>query len=122
MSDLSRRMDALYTRKVIKPHGERVLLTALDLLGTLKFLTPVDTGRARANWHMELDAPQIRLFEPGQEAPVIFTPGTAVSKSNPAAFVSNNLPYIRRLNEGHSKQAPAGFVEDAIATVKRRNR
>jgi formaldehyde-activating enzyme involved in methanogenesis len=29
--------------------------------------------------------------------------------------VSNNVPYINRLNEGHSAQAPAGFVQQAVA-------
>jgi hypothetical protein len=29
-------------------------------------------------------------------------------------WILNGLPYIERLNEGHSQQAPAGFVETAI--------
>ena len=29
--------------------------------------------------------------------------------------ITNNLPYINRLNNGHSKQSPANFVEKAIA-------
>jgi hypothetical protein len=34
-----------------------------------------------------------------------------------ALWVANNVPYIRRLNYGHSSQAPAGFVEMAIDTA-----
>ena len=30
-------------------------------------------------------------------------------------FVANNVAYIRRLDAGHSKQAPAGFVRAALA-------
>ena len=30
-------------------------------------------------------------------------------------FVTNNAAYIRRLNAGHSAQAPAGFVEAVVA-------
>ena len=30
------------------------------------------------------------------------------------AFISNNVPYIRRLNDGHSKQAPVGFIQRAV--------
>ncbi len=30
-------------------------------------------------------------------------------------FLSNNVPYISRLNDGSSGQAPAGFVQAAIA-------
>ncbi len=29
-------------------------------------------------------------------------------------FISNNVPYIGRLNNGHSAQAPSGFVEMAV--------
>ena len=29
-------------------------------------------------------------------------------------FVSNNVKYITRLNDGYSRQAPAGFVQSAI--------
>ena len=29
--------------------------------------------------------------------------------------ITNNVPYIRRLNEGSSSQAPAAFVQSAIA-------
>ena len=30
--------------------------------------------------------------------------------------ITNNLPYIERLNDGYSAQAPAGFIEIAKAT------
>jgi hypothetical protein len=33
-----------------------------------------------------------------------------------AVFVTNNVPYILRLNAGSSAQAPAGFVDKAVAT------
>lgn len=32
-----------------------------------------------------------------------------------SVFVVNNLPYANRLNNGWSTQAPAGFIEQAIA-------
>lgn len=35
--------------------------------------------------------------------------------NNDDIFISNNVPYIRRLNDGHSKKAPAGFVQIAVA-------
>ena len=31
-----------------------------------------------------------------------------------SVFVSNNVPYILKLNDGHSQQAPAGFIQTAI--------
>lgn len=89
--------------------------------------TPVDTGRARANW-------QVRLAEPAQGLVDSFPEGKEGSTGGPAAqaaiaqgkaviegfqggtsiHVTNNLPYIGKLNDGWSAQAPAGFVQKAI--------
>lgn len=118
MSDLSRRMAALYDRKVVQRVEKQVRATALDLLGTLKVRTPVDTGRARANWHLDIGSPSVQLIAPGGDP----TPSFAGYSIEKTVFISNNVPYIRRLNEGHSQQAPAGFVEDSITAVRARIR
>lgn len=67
---------------------------ALDALDELQITTPVDTGRARAGWNMNQVTPD-------------------------HAQVVNNVEYIVRLNEGHSKKAPAMFVEAALDKVVR---
>lgn len=78
----------------------------------LTVATPVDTGNARANWQATLDAPPldvVTVSTGAMESP---------SKDFDAArlrFVSNNVAYIQRLDAGHSKQAPAGFVRAALA-------
>lgn len=132
MSDLKRRLDKVYDRKVIKVHTDKVRRAALDLLGTIKVATPVGDpdlwknpappgyvgGAARSNWHLDIGTPTVRIVEPGQDLDAS-TAGYTIDKT---IFISNNLPYIRRLNEGHSQQAPAGFVEDSIAAVKGRIR
>lgn len=104
------KMAALYQRRVVTVLEKHVLKVALDIYGTLKVVTPVDTGRARANWHMDIDTPTVRIVEPGQDT----SPNISQYKIGQTVFVSNNLPYIRRLNDGWSSQAPAGFVEAAI--------
>ena len=116
MSDLHRRLMKLYDRKVVGTLEARVSKTALGLLGDLKILTPVDTGRARSNWHLDVGAPTVQLVEPGGDLPTDVSRYTV----NQTIFISNNVPYIRRLNEGHSKQAPAGFVEDAVNNARSR--
>ncbi len=58
------------------------------LVDNLKEDTPVDTGAARDGWHATADG------------------------------VSNNVPYIKELNDGSSQQAPAHFVELAILRTK----
>ncbi|THD35710.1 MAG: hypothetical protein E7773_10205 [Sphingomonas sp.] len=51
--------------------------------------TPVDTGVARNGWQLDLSQPL---------APEVY----------------NDVVYINALNNGHSQQAPAGFIEAAI--------
>lgn len=89
--------------------------------------TPVDTGRARSNWIVALDGPSSAVID-------AYTPGeagsTAGSNTHAALdqgagvirnyrmgqeiHITNNLPYIQRLNDGYSAQAPANFVEQAV--------
>lgn len=91
--------------------------------------TPVDTGRARSNWQAELDKPaegEVNPFSPGEAGSTggqnarsaIGAAAAVVSKyngdRNREIHLTNNLPYIGRLNDGWSAQAPAGFVEEAV--------
>lgn len=91
--------------------------------------TPVDTGRARSNWLVTIDAPDPREIPPysqddgagsaraavaqGQAAIAAFAAG------NRAIYITNNLPYIERLNQGSSAQAPASFVQQAVIMAAR---
>lgn len=81
--------------------------------------TPVDTGRARGNWIPAIGKP------PTRPVPTLDKSGTAglgnaktlfarYDLGDGKIFIVNNLPYIQRLNEGHSQQAPAGFVQRAV--------
>jgi hypothetical protein len=71
-------------------------------------------GRARANWMVGLGA-----APDGADAPVsrnAIADGQAIIDGATAGdiHITNNVPYIVPLNEGHSAQAPVGFVETAI--------
>lgn len=65
--------------------------TTLDVERDLKMATPVDTGRARNGWI-----------------------STAPTVPYQVGIVENNVEYIGRLNNGHSKQAPKLFVENIV--------
>ena len=100
----------------------------------LVLATPVDTGRARSNWVVSLDQPITSQREPYQPHPHGSKgggAGTAEGANAQAAMeqgagviarrrpgqglhITNNVPYLKRLDEGHSKQAPANFVRRAI--------
>lgn len=96
---------------------------ALNVTALLVKDTPVDTGWARANWVPSIGAPRERTAgtraaaEAGQVdlAPQVRGQAEVAGyKLGPAIFISNNVPYIKRLNSGSSRQAPAGFVQSAI--------
>jgi hypothetical protein len=69
---------------------KHLLSTSTKMLTDLKVKTPVDTGLARDSWKI-----------------------ASVWLGKPFSFlnVKNDVPYISRLNQGSSKQAPKYFVE-----------
>ena len=111
-----RKMEALYQRKVVGTLERKVVNSALYLGGQLKLLTPVLTGAARSNWHMDVGAPSVQIVEAGGD----IEPNAQGYTIDKTIFWSNNLPYIKRLDEGYSQQAPAGMTDDAIANTKAR--
>lgn len=57
--------------------------------------TPIDTGYARSGWQLD-------------------------PKKNGNVWVENDVKYVQYLEDGHSRQAPNGFVDQAVsATIKR---
>lgn len=90
---------------------------ALAAESTVVLATPVDTGRARSNWLAKIDAPAEGTVEPKDPSSAIADAAAVVAAYGPnnvSIHLTNNLPYIQRLNEGWSAQAPAGFVEEAV--------
>lgn len=75
-------------------------------------------GRARANWLPSLETPSTEVVEepdPSGAGPINkMAQVTAAYKLGQKIWIVNSLPYIQRLNEGHSTQSPAGFVEAGI--------
>ncbi len=71
--------------------------------------TPVDLGYARVNWNLAQDAPDPSLQEAAGGGPPPLPTLGHVGKY-PSLFISNNVPYIIPLEEGHSKQSGKGFM------------
>lgn len=91
----------------------------------LVLATPVDTGRARGNWLCGVNSPntEARLEAKDKTGGAIIAENLTLISTIPDEvpvdiFLSNNLNYIIPLNNGHSAQAPAGFVEKALQTAK----
>ena len=86
--------------------------------------TPRDLGWASANWTLSVRTPFVN------ETPKVITAAEVSAQQAVAAqgendvlnyhladgpiFASNNVPYIGPLNDGHSKQSPAGFIQAAV--------
>jgi hypothetical protein len=85
--------------------------------------TPVDTGYARFGWFITVKTPSKYLPPEGQES--YPTPNLADHSDfqpynlDDRLYITNNVPYIDRLNDGYSRQAPANFVEMAAARVQK---
>jgi|ERR1035437_3480767 hypothetical protein len=76
-------------------------------------------GRARANWQVGLNSPVSGSVDDVDAAGGgTISAGIAIiagaTQDGQEIHITNNLPYIVPLNEGHSHQAPAGFVELAV--------
>ena len=124
--ELAERLEARI--KEIDEQGSDVAVkVALTIITDLAYRTPVDTSRAISNWQVTLGAPAIGNIAPHYAGRLGSTYSASASetvslaklilkskKPGQAIYITNSLPYIRRLNEGSSQQAPAGFVERAI--------
>lgn len=99
---------------------------ATQIIDYLARATPVDSGQAISNWQVTLDSPNAHRIEPyvkgkhGSTYEVNVDQTIQQARATIAAarpgqtlWIQNPLPYIRRLNDGYSSQAPAGFVEAA---------
>lgn len=102
---------------------DTVQAMATDLVGH----TPVDITTAVSNWQASLnspalfDLPAIYPGERGSTAPASRAAAAshitrAIQGKRPGekVYLSNLTPYIIDLNNGSSKQEPAGFVERGI--------
>ena len=104
-----RRYTDQQAKKIVVSCKRRLRETSLATERRVKEEMPVDTGRARASWGHWTPG-MLRAHAKGAE------PGDAVweEKDNGLTIVQgSNVPYIENLNAGHSKQAPAGFLDRA---------
>jgi len=117
LGQFARRMKEL-GRQIEVNSNDAAIETALAASTAVTLATPVDTGRARANWQAELGSPITEPTDAEDQA------GSDTINRNRSRirsrrgeqpiFLSNNLPYIGALNAGSSAQAPANFVETAV--------
>lgn len=128
-----------FQRKTADKMDKIVRKVSLEILKSVVFKSPVDTGRFRSNWQVSIGSvpsgtvgyqgtetigERAGSKGPVYEATVAKSKGTADSaKAGDVIYIANNLPYAVRLEEGYSGQAPAGMVtltvQEFASTVKR---
>lgn len=91
----------------------------LETMGRLMRKTPVDTGRARANWNAATGSPDRSVDEKKSASDVTAAQAAAEQKiaefgAGESLFLTNGLPYIPALEDGHSGQAPQGMIKVTV--------
>jgi hypothetical protein len=127
LEQFSRRI-TVRAERVAQNADRLIRKVALAVDQAVVHATPVDTGRARSNWIAQLGSPSSEIREPyapgdglgaseaanAQAATDQALSAIAQYRSGQEIHITNNLPYIQKLNDGHSAQAPENFVEQAI--------
>ena len=102
-------------------HRKIVSKVGMEVTSRLVQATPVDTGRARANWWPSVTVARTRtLKSTDQSRPMRLASRAFADQKLPyfaTLFIANNLDYISKLNSGSSTQAPAHFVESTVGSV-----
>lgn len=87
--------------------------------------TPKDTTNAANNWVPSIRNPSTATHG-SKQSPSRSRQLDGIAKikawmnkpDNSTIYLTNNVPYIDRLNAGSSRQAPANFVESVVARIK----
>jgi len=106
--------------------------TAIAIQKDLTLVTPVDTSTALSNWDITIESPANNFHEPyfiGKKGSTKLRSASkaqqtgievlANKKAGQTIFITNNAPYIRKLNNGSSSQEPAGFVQRSVIIGKK---
>lgn len=104
-----------YTEKQVKG-------TLFSLAARVIKESPVDTGRFRGNWQASLNTPNKSttgsLDRSGGGAINEVAAVVNNLQLGQVFWLTNNLPYARRLEYGYSKQAPNGFLRINVQRVQ----
>lgn len=116
-----------YARTLDANSDQLIRNTVVSIVQNLATSTPIDQGTAVSNWQVGVGS----VPDDVRTAFVIGSHGSTASenmlqvidearrkmknyKYGTSLDIVNNVPYLARLNDGWSAQAPAGFVEEAF--------
>jgi len=83
----------------------------IDMSTSMIRMSPVDTGRFRGNWMIGVGSPDVSTIEAvdkdGSTSIARITAAVGSVQAGGVVYITNSLPYARRLEYGWSKQAPS---------------
>lgn len=121
MGEAKRNADRIVSGRA----NDLVRALGFEALGRIMKKTPVDTGRARANWNVWEGAEDPRT-NPGatlKDVPSKQTEGQGRISlmdfwNGDKLYITNGLPYIGPLENGDSTQAPRGMAKLTVAELR----
>lgn len=112
---------ALFADVVEQNIVKRVRIIAMAMLGEVVLRSPVDTGRFRGSHTISIGSPVYsdsgRLDRSGGSTTNAGVSALTGLEPFTQVFIQTNLPYAQKLEDGHSKQAPAGIYSVAFHGV-----
>lgn len=122
---MARRTNAAFKKKLdvfVKQADSNLTLIvrkiALELLTSIVLKSPVDTGRFRGNWFVQVDIAPVQTDATDKSGGQTIAAGSVQIGSfeyGGRIYILNHLPYSVALEYGHSGQAPAGIVRITVA-------
>ena len=129
-------LKAVYDKKVLGLLTTVVKKTALSVDRELVLETPVGNpdlwqsappagysgGRARSNWLASINSPRTdagaQTTRKGSDT--VRSKMGSFKIATDTIFITNNVPYIQALEDGHSTQAASGFITAIVARNRRK--
>lgn len=122
-----------FIEKTTKNVDAKVRKICLDLFSGITMETPVDQGRAINNWFPSIGTPSNQTttsLDPSGKASIARAQAVVKNAPGNVFWISNNLPYIYRLEfggyppgpkivAGYSKKAARGMVRITIDRIQR---
>lgn len=112
------RAPFLFADDVMKDAHKLQRGMAITVLNNLQLLSPVDTGRYRANHIVSFGSPDMRYTDNKDGMSLAFSAIDSLTPNAlPVVYIQNNLPYAERLENGWSNQAPSGIYSLAYEAM-----
>ena len=94
----------------------------IEMASQIVLRTPVKTGRARGNWNTTIGSANYAVTESFDKAGAATIAEAAATLSGfrcgPSIWIANGLPYIGKLENGSSIQAPGGMVAVTVTEFR----